>query len=272
MRVAQQATFLKSSTSPTDLPGAPLREVVHLGKAADLPCVTPQRPSHKTTQTHEEWLDSRTAPYPCAVHLHVQVQPHVVTHSFSHSFTVLHVSQWNTTQTSTATMSVCVRSRSGFSCTTTSPTGQPEVSLCRSGTAGARHRAERSSVTSQNPLSQKTQRHTHAPQESVHVCLTCSTTNTTQAAHAPAHPHVTPTWFHSFIHSFIHSCRERTCHTRSTRHDTRRVASHVCTAASQKALTRNQRVRLQVSPRQGKCLRQREVPPARVRRAPRREH
>ena len=31
--------------------------------------------------------------------------------------------------------------------------------------------------------------------------------------------------------------RERTCHTRSTRHDTRRVASHVCTAAlSQKRL------------------------------------
>ena len=66
------------------------------------------------------------------------------------------------------------------------------------GAARARHRAERSSVTSQRPLSQK-ECQTHVPHESVHVPLPCSTTDTAQAAHAQAQLHVTPTWFHSFI-------------------------------------------------------------------------
>ena len=39
-----------------------------------------------TNRTHEEGLDSHTAPLPCAVHVHVQVQPHDVTHSFIHLF------------------------------------------------------------------------------------------------------------------------------------------------------------------------------------------
>ena len=51
-RVAQQATFLKSSTSPTVLPGAPLREVVSLGKAADLPCVTSAVPQPQNNYRH----------------------------------------------------------------------------------------------------------------------------------------------------------------------------------------------------------------------------
>ena len=68
------------------------------------------------------------------------------------------------------------------------------------------------------PLSQKTQSQTHAPQESVHVCPTCSTTNATQAAHAPAQPHVTPTWFHGA------SCA-------TMPHDTNKHRNHVCVRA-----------------------------------------
>ena len=49
-------------------------------------CDLRSAPATKQLQTHEEWLDSRTAQYPCAVHEHVLVQPHVVTHSFIHSF------------------------------------------------------------------------------------------------------------------------------------------------------------------------------------------
>ena len=37
------------------------------------------------------------------------------------------------------------------------------------------------------------------------MLLTCSTTNTTQAAHAPSASHVTPTWFHSLTHSLTHT-------------------------------------------------------------------
>ena len=58
------------------------------------------------------------------------------------------------------------------------------------GIASARLRAERHSTTSQSPLS-----HTHAQQESVPTWLAC-TTDTAQAAHAQAQPHVTPTQFH----------------------------------------------------------------------------
>ena len=57
---------------------------------------------------------------------------------------------------------VCVRAQPPrFSLSTTSLTGQPEVSLCRSADAGARHRAARSSVTAQCPTSQKNVRHMH---------------------------------------------------------------------------------------------------------------
>ena len=90
-------------------------------------------------------------------------------------------------------------------CTTTSPTGQPEVSLCRSGAARARQSAEQNSVTSQSPLSQKhSVRHT-VPQESVHVYLTRSTKDAARAAHAHVQPHVTPTWFRSLADSHSHS-------------------------------------------------------------------
>ena len=60
-----QAAFLKSSTSPTVLPGAPLREVVSLEEAAVLPRGPPQRPIHKQThRTQEKHLTNSTAPHP----------------------------------------------------------------------------------------------------------------------------------------------------------------------------------------------------------------
>ena len=49
-------------------------------EAADLPRVTLAAPQPQNNhKTHEEELDSRTAPHPCAVHVQVQVQPHDVT-------------------------------------------------------------------------------------------------------------------------------------------------------------------------------------------------
>ena len=66
--------------------------------------------------------------------------------SHTHTLTVLHVSLCNTIQTSTATMSVCMRSRSGFSCTTTSP-DRPTRCHCVGQEQPARaHRAERCKV------------------------------------------------------------------------------------------------------------------------------
>ena len=83
-------------------------------------------------------------------------------------------------------------------------TEQPARGIARSD-AGCPHSA----------LVTKTQSQTHAPQESVHVCLTCSTANDTQAAHAPAQPHVTPTWCHSLTHSRCFMCHSATRHKRA---------------------------------------------------------
>ena len=82
-----------------------LREASRGAKQCDL--TAPQSPKHKVRHMHH-----KRACVCCSTNTtqvaHALAQPHVT------SFTVLHVSQCNTTQTSTATMSVCVRSRSGF--------------------------------------------------------------------------------------------------------------------------------------------------------------
>ena len=57
---------------PSGWCGACERSTLRVGEAADLPCVTlaALQPLKPTTRTHEERLDSRTAPHPCAAYVH----------------------------------------------------------------------------------------------------------------------------------------------------------------------------------------------------------
>ena len=108
----------------------------------------------------------------------------------------------------------------------------------RKGVASARHRAERNSVTTQSPLSPKKQRQTRAPQESVHVLLTDSTSTPhglrTRMCDRTSHPRgFIHSLTHPVTHSLIHSSVVRTqCGTRQTaHHETLRARG---AAASQK--------------------------------------
>ena len=143
---------------------------------------------------------------------HAHVQPHVTPTWFqcASRVTVQH-------DTNKHINHVCVRAQPPrFLLSTTSPTGQPEVSLCRSADAGARHRAEKSSVTAQCPKSQK-HRQTHAPHKSVHVPLTDSTPHRlrTRMCNRTSHPH-------GFTHSLTQCA---SCVT--VQHDTNMHINHV---------------------------------------------
>ena len=80
--------------------------------------------------------------------------------SHPHGFSVLHVSR-ATRHGQAHKPCTCACAATAVLLSTTSPTGQPEVSLCRSAEAGARQRAERSSVTAQSPCHKTSVRHMH---------------------------------------------------------------------------------------------------------------